>query len=146
MESRTKKIIAGGALVLAGFGAGAAIAATGSASAVTGAVSGSTSDTTDQPDPSKSVRSDEHLLTGTTLDKVTAAVEAAYPNAEIQRVESDSDGVYEGHIVTSDGQELIVQVGADFEVTGTDTMGGRGDGDGDGPGAGTTAPGAGVNS
>jgi hypothetical protein len=133
--SRTKKMVAGGALVLAGFGAGAAVAVTGSASAATDAVSSRVSQAATQLDPTKSVRPDEHLLTGTTAAKVRAAALAKYPDATIQRVETDSDGVYEAHIVTSGGQELIVQVGMDFAVTGTDTMGGPGGHDGGPQGA-----------
>jgi len=124
--SRTKKIVAGGALVLAGFGAGAIVAVTGSASAATDAVGSGVGQAANQLDPTKSMRPDEHLLTGTTAAKVRAAALAKYPNATIQRVETDSDGVYEAHIVTSGGQQLIVQVGKDFAVTGTDTMGGPG--------------------
>lgn len=124
--SRTQKLVAGGALVLAGFGAGAAVAVTGSASADSDAVSSAAGEGTPDLDPSRSVRPDEHLLTGATADKVTAAVTAKYPNAEIQRVETDSEGVYEAHIVTSDGQPLIVQVGKDFTVTGTQAGGGHG--------------------
>ena len=133
--SRSKKLIAGGVLVLAGFGAGAAVAVTGSATAATDAVTSGVSQAADSFDPSKSVRPDEHLLTGTTAEKVRAAALAKYPKATIQRVETDSDGVYEAHIVTDDGQQLIVQVGKDFKVTGTDTHGpgGHGDRDGDGP-------------
>ncbi|MFY9913774.1 MAG: hypothetical protein WAK18_03830 [Nocardioidaceae bacterium] len=142
---RTKTIIAATALVLAGFGVGAAVAVTGSASAATTAGSTGTTGTpgttgttgtTGTPDPTKSGRSDEHLLTGTTAAKVTAAVKAEYPSATFQRVETDSDGVYEAHIVTSGGEELIVQVGKDFAVTGTDTGGpgaGHGGPDGDAP-------------
>lgn len=53
----------------------------------------------------------------------------------MQRVETDSDGVYEAHIVTG-GKQLIVAVGKDFAVTGTTTMGaGHG-----GPGFGGPAP------
>lgn len=87
---KTKKAMAAGALVLAGFGAGAGVMLTGSASAVTDAVS----TTVTRLDPTHSIRSDEHLLTGTNLAKVTAAAEAKYPDATIQRVETDSDGVY----------------------------------------------------
>lgn len=85
-------------------------------------------------DPTKPMRSDEKLLTGTTKDKVTAAVKATYPDATIQRVETDSDGVYEAHVLDN-GKPVIVQVGADFEVTGTQAMpaGPMGDHDGDGP-------------
>ena len=110
MSKRTKLVAAAGSLVLAGFVGGAAVAVTGSASALTDAVTGSTRD----------AGSDEKPLTGTTADKVTAAVQAKYPGATIQRVETDSDGVYEAHIVTSGGEELTVQVGRDFAITGTE--------------------------
>jgi len=127
--SRTKKFIAGGALVLAGIGGGAMTAVTGSASAATGSVASTVSDAAQRLDPTKSMRSDEHLLTGTTASKVRGAALAKYPNATTQRVETDSDGVYEAHIVTSAGDEVIVQVGKDFTVTGTqsgDPVGGHG--------------------
>jgi hypothetical protein len=121
--NRTRKTIATAALVLAGFGVGTVLAATGSASAATDAVTGTVSAAANKLDPTKSIRSDEHLLTGTTATKVRDAALAKYPGATIQRVETDSDGVYEAHIVTADGQQVIVQVGKDFSVTGTDTGG-----------------------
>ena len=144
---RTKRLAAGAALVLAGFGVGAAVAVTGSASAATDAVSTGVGQAAHKLDPTKSIRPDEHLLTGTTAAKVKAAAVAKYPNATIQRVETDSDGVYEAHIVTSSGAQLIVQVGKDFTVTGTDSMGGHGgpggpDGDHDGPPASAGGSGA----
>src|SRR5206468_7592543 len=74
-------------------------------------------------DPSKPQRSDETLLTGDTAAKVEAAALAKYPGATIVRVETDSDGVYEAHI-ESGGTPMIVQVGKDFTVTGTQTGGG----------------------
>jgi hypothetical protein len=138
MSGTTKKLIAGGALVLGGFGAGAALAVTSSASASSDAASGtngSSNGTGEAPrsfDPSKSIRSDEHLLTGTTAAKVRAAALAKYPRATIQRVETDSDGVYEAHIVTSGGKEVTVQVGKSFKVTGVDQGHGPGGGPGDG--------------
>ena len=147
ISSKTKKAVAAGTLLLAGAGAGAAVAVTGSASAAddTGTTSSSASSTPgdtagpgEQADPSKSIRSDEELLSGTTADKVTAAAMEEYPGATIQRVETDSDGVYEAHLVTTDGDQVIVQVGEDFAVTGTQTgggSGGHGDHDGDGPDA-----------
>jgi hypothetical protein len=145
--NRTKAILGGGALVVAGFAGGAALAATGSASASTdtGTVTEGPGQTAGRPDPSRSVRPDEHLLTGTTAAKVKAAALAKYPGATVERVETDSDGVYEAHVVTSAGDEVIVQVGKDFAVTGTQTGGGHGghgghggpgrhgDQDGDGP-------------
>jgi hypothetical protein len=74
-------------------------------------------------DPSKPQRSDETLLTGDTASQVRALALAKYPNATIERVETDSDGVYEAHIVTAAGAHVIVQVGKDFTVTGTQTGG-----------------------
>jgi hypothetical protein len=125
---RTKKIVASAALVVAGFAAGGAVAVTGSASAATEAVSSGVSQAASRLDPTKSIRPDEHLLTGPTASKVRAAALAKYPNATVQRVETDSDGVYEAHIVTASGDQVIVQVGADFAVTGTQTGGPGGSG------------------
>ena len=117
-SGRTKKLVAGGVLVLAGFGAGAALALTGSASAVSDTVPGG-GEAGRSFDPGRSVRPDEHLLSGATARRVRAVALARYPGATIQRVETDADGVYEAHIVTADGQQVIVQVGTDFTVTGT---------------------------
>ena len=91
----------------------------------TGAPNGNT-------DPTKPMRSDEKLLTGDTKDKVTAAVKAKDPNATFQRVETDSDGVYEAHILDN-GKPVIVQVDASFTVTGTQSMPAAPQGDGNGP-------------
>jgi hypothetical protein len=125
------------ALVGGGLVAGGILAGTLTANAATDTSTSTPSTSTEQSatdtdagqtgngDPSQPQRSDETLLTGDTATKVTDAVLAEYPGATIQRVETDSDGVYEGHIVTADGQDLIVQVGADFSVTGTQSHGGR---------------------
>ena len=90
---------------------------------------------------------EEKLLTGATADKVRAAALKRYPNATVQRVETDSDGVYEAHIVTAAGEWVTVQVGKDFAVTGVQTgRGGHGPrghhgwGDRDGDGRGPSAP------
>jgi hypothetical protein len=138
-RGRWKKGLAAGALVAAGVGIGAAVATTNVASAATTtptASSSTGSDSSSKPnvDESKSQRSDEHLLTGDTATKVRDAALAKYPGATVQRVETDSDGVYEAHIVTSAGEHVIVQVGSNFAVTGTQSgRGGHGDHDGDGP-------------
>jgi hypothetical protein len=132
------KAAAAGGLLLAGLGAGVVLGVNGSASADSTTTPSSSSAYPGQSsDPSKSMRSDEKLLTGDTASKVRAAALAKYPGATIQRVETDSDGVYEAHVVTKAGDEVIVQVGKDFAVTGTQTGGGgghHGDHDGDGPG------------
>src|SRR4051794_24876920 len=114
-------------LVASGVVAGGILAGTLSANAAdsTATAPGTSAGTTDI-DPSQPQRSDEKLLTGDTKSKVEAAVLAKYPKATIERTETDSDGVYESHVVTADGQHVIVQVGEDFAVTGTQTGGGGG--------------------
>ena len=50
---------------------------------------------------------------------------AEYAGATIERLETDSGPAeYEAHIVTADGDRVIVLMDADFTVTGTDTYGG----------------------
>ena len=70
---------------------------------------------------SKSQRPDEHLLTGDTAAKVRAAALAKYPGATVLRVETDSDGVYEAHLTTSDGRRVTVEADKAFKVTGEET-------------------------
>jgi hypothetical protein len=80
---------------------------------------------------------DEQPLTGDTATSVKDAVLAKYPDATIERVETDSDGVYEAHITTTDGQHITVELDTSFAITGTETFGNgdvRGDHDGDDPG------------
>jgi hypothetical protein len=72
-------------------------------------------------DESKSQRPDEHLLSGDTASKVREAALARYPGATVLRVETDSDGVYEAHLTTADGQRVTVEVGKDFKVTGLES-------------------------
>ena len=74
-------------------------------------------------DPSKPMRSDEKLLTGEVAAKVTAAAKKKEPTATIQRVETDSDGVYEAHMVRTDGTQVIVQVDKTYAVTNVQVMG-----------------------
>jgi hypothetical protein len=76
-------------------------------------------------DESRSQRPDEKLLTGDTASKVRAAALAKYPGATILRVETDSDGVYEAHLTTSDGRRVTVEVDKSFKVTGEESGPGR---------------------
>ena len=124
-------------LVGVGLAAGAVLASTLSANAATDTTapsaspSASASAAPDQDgdrgskggtrDESRSQRPDETLLTGDTKAKVTAAALAKYPGATIQRVETDSDGVYEAHLTTADGKRVTVEVGKDFAVTGEES-------------------------
>ena len=86
------------------------------------------------------------LLTGNTADKVEAAALAKYPGATVVRIETDSDGVYEAHLTTADGQPVTVEVDKSFAVTGIEQGGPGGQG---GPGqqsaeSGTSASGYGT--
>ena len=84
----------------------------------------------------------ETPLTGDVATQVTGAAQAAVPGGTIDRVETDNDGVYEAHVTKADGTHVIVQVGADYAVTGTidQPQGGPGGPGGQGgPGAGETA-------
>ena len=76
-------------------------------------------------DESKSQRPDEQLLTGDTATKVRAAALAKYPGATVLRVETDSDGVYEAHLATTDGRRVTVEVDKAFKVTGEESGPGR---------------------
>jgi hypothetical protein len=76
-------------------------------------------------DESRSQRPDEQLLTGDTAAKVREAALARYPGATVLRVETDSDGVYEAHLTTSDGQRVTVEVDRSFTVTGEESGHGR---------------------
>ena len=57
------------------------------------------------------------------LQQVTDAALAEYPDATIQRVETDSDGVYEAHLTTADGERVTVEFDEDIAVTGTEAGG-----------------------
>lgn len=113
MLKKTRNIAAAGALALAGAGGGAALAIGGAADAATGSYSSYGS--------ADGGHSDETTLTGATADKVNAAALAKYPDATVELLETDSDGVYEAHITTKAGDHITVQVGKDFTVTGTRT-------------------------
>jgi hypothetical protein len=94
-------------------------------------------------DPSKPMRADEQLLTGDVAAKVTAAAKAKEPTATIERVETDSEGVYEAHMVRGDGTHITVQVDKSYTVTavqeggpgGRSGRGGPGDSDEQGEGS-----------
>jgi hypothetical protein len=129
-RSGTRRWGSAAALVAGGVVAGGILAGTLSAQAATTPSDTSTSSSTSSSaagstrDVTKSMRSDEELLTGDTATKVREAALAKYPGATIQRVETDSDGVYEAHLVTTDGQQISVEVDTSFAVTGNEDNGG----------------------
>lgn len=69
----------------------------------------------------------ETLLTGTDLEKATAAATAKVSGATVLRAETEADGkgTYEVHMKKSDGSRITVYLDANFAVTNTE----------DGPGA-----------
>ena len=113
--SRTniRKVGGGAALLAAGLLAGGVLAGTLTAGAAESA----------SPTPSSSSSASagnpaEAPLTGTKLDKVKAAVLAKYPSATFDRVETDSDGVYEAHITKADGTQVTVELDKSYSITG----------------------------
>ncbi|MGH3333054.1 MAG: PepSY domain-containing protein [Nocardioidaceae bacterium] len=109
---------------VAGLAVGAVLAGTLAAGADESGADGS-GDTTARggPDGANTTqprRSDEELLTGATAAKVEQAAVAEYPGATVLRIETDSDGVYEAHLVTAQGEPVTVEVGEDLTVTGTE--------------------------
>ena len=128
-DKKIKKWGTGAAFLASGLVAGGVLAGSLTANAASTDTGSTSSTTTAQAplnpgDPTKSQRPDEQLLTGDTAAKVKAAALKKYPGATIQRVETDSDGVYEAHLVTADGQPVTVEMDKSFTVTGTESMGG----------------------
>ena len=79
-------------------------------------------------------RGEETPLTGDDATKVEAAVKAAYPDATIDRMETDADGgVFEAHITQADGTKATVILDANYTVTDTQTGGPGGKGGKGGP-------------
>lgn len=109
------------ALVAAGLVAGGVLAGTLSANADSSTSTPGSGSNSGPVDESRSQRPDEHLLSGDTASKVRAAALAKYPGATIQRVETDSDGVYEAHLTTSDGKRVTVEMDKSFTVTGEES-------------------------
>ena len=156
MNSSVRKIAGPAALILAGAAAGGVLAAALSASAETPSPTSTAHPGYGGPgmgpgrpgmghgdgNPAHAQRPDETLLTGDTAAKVRAAALAKYPGATIERVETDSDGVYEAHLVTKAGEHLTVEVDKAFTVTGTEVHGPGGPGMGrhHGPRPGGGAP------
>ena len=130
-RNRLLKAVATASIVfgLAAGSYGLASAATGSGSSSgTSSATGTTSTQSSTPSTAPSTRppgggapwgaqrSDETLLTGDALSKVTAIAQAKVPGGTIVRVETDADGnaAYEAHMTKSDGTPVTVYVDKDF--------------------------------
>ena len=62
----------------------------------------------------------EEVLTGDSAASVEAAVTAAYPDATIERLETDAEGAaYEAHVTLADGSDATVKLDASFAITET---------------------------
>jgi hypothetical protein len=127
------------ALAAAGLVGGAVLAGTFAANAASPSPTPQASTDVDRPanpnpgNPERPQRADETLLTGDTAAKVKAAVLKKYPGATFTRVETDSDGVYEAHIVKKDGTPATVELDKGFAVTGEEQGGPGGRHGGPGP-------------
>ena len=68
-------------------------------------------------------RSDETLLTGDSLSKVTTAAQAKVPGGTIVRVETDADGnaAYEAHMTNAAGEPVTVYIDKSFKVVSVET-------------------------
>jgi hypothetical protein len=116
MYDRFTRLAAVSAIVV-GVGAGSygiASAASGSSTAGTTTTSSPPAASTQQPWGHQ--RSDETVLTGSALAKVTAIANAKVPGGTIVRVETDADGnaAYEAHMTKADGTPVTVYVDSDF--------------------------------
>jgi uncharacterized membrane protein YkoI len=122
MQNRLTRPILVTALAV-GLGAGSY----GVASAASGSDTSTTTTTTSTAQPSAppgasaqnpwgNQRSDETLLTGDALAKVTAIAQAKVPGGTIVRVETDADGhaAYEAHMTKADGTPVTVYVDKNF--------------------------------
>ena len=107
---------------IAGGSYGIASAANGSSSTTTTATTTTPSQTAPPSGaPFGHQRSDETVLTGDALAKVTAAAEAKVPGGTIVRVETDADGhaTYEAHMLDASGNPITVYVNSSYEVVST---------------------------
>jgi hypothetical protein len=128
MSTSTKRPSVNKAAALIAMVVGLAAGSYGVASAASGSGSSSTTTTTAAPstpappgasssNPWGHQRSDETLLTGSALAKVTAIANSKVPGGTIVRVETDADGVaaYEAHMTKADGSPVTVYVDSSFQ-------------------------------
>jgi hypothetical protein len=123
-----RKAGAAAALVASGLAAGAVLASSMTANAASG---GSTSTPSSSTSSTAPRHSSDTAVTGTTADKVKAAVEAKYSNVKITTVRKDADGSYDALGTDASGNPVFYDVSADLA---TITAGGGGMGHGGGPG------------
>jgi hypothetical protein len=116
-------MVAAMAIGVAGGSYGIASAATGTSTTATSTVA-ATAPAPAAPSgqrPFGGQRSDETVLTGDALAKVTAAAEAKVPGGTVIRVETDADGhaKYEAHMTDASGNPITVYVDDSYNVVST---------------------------
>src|SRR5260221_6250615 len=117
------------ALGLVGGGYGIANAASGSSASTTASSASSglaavpSAAAPSAQKPWGGQRSDETLLTGDALAKVTALAKAKVSGGTIVRVETDADGhaAYEAHMTNASGALVTVYVDKQFNVVSVET-------------------------
>jgi hypothetical protein len=134
-------------LTVAGVSLAAAVAGLGiTAAALPAVAETSSSSSTAAPadrGPHSANGITEQELTGDTADQVKAAVLAKYPDATIERMETDAEGAaYEAHITEADGTRATVKLDEAFAVTATETGGPGGRPGSNGPESSDTSGGA----
>ncbi|MCW2972689.1 MAG: hypothetical protein JWN72_962 [Thermoleophilia bacterium] len=110
ITSKITSLLAVGVLgaAVAGFGVASVASAADSTTATTAAATTATAAAAGTPPTGAGgQRSDETLVTGDIKTTIEAAVLDKYPDATIQRVETEADGngVYEAHITEADGTQ-----------------------------------------
>jgi hypothetical protein len=134
----TRKVAVGAFLLGSVVAGGISLATLGSASAAPSTTATTVAaDDTDSSTPATDRADDEQPagahsangiteeeLSGDTAASVEAAVAAAYPDATIERVETDAEGsAYEAHITLGNGSKTTIKLDASFAITGTSTTG-----------------------
>jgi hypothetical protein len=117
-------MVAAMAIGVAGGSYGVASAATGTTSTPTTSTVAATAPAAPSGQhPFGGQRSDETVLTGDALAKVTAAAEAKVPGGTVIRVETDADGhaKYEAHMTDASGNPITVYVDDSYNVVSTGT-------------------------
>ena len=117
----TGAIVAGAGLGAAGVASAATSSSTSPASGASSTVAPSGGSTSAPPagDPATMTHGpNETLLTGTDLQKATAAATAAVPGATVIRAETNSASAspYEVHMKKSDGTDVTVELNSSFGV------------------------------
>ena len=125
MQVPKSLMVAAMAIGVAGGSYGIASAATGTSTTATSTVA-ATAPAPAAPSgqrPFGGQRSDETVLTGDALAKVTAAAEAKVPGGTVIRVETDADGhaKYEAHMTDASGNPTTVYVDDSYNVVSTGT-------------------------